>query len=368
MSNPTEIRPQPGPQEDWLSSSADIAVLGGSAGGGKTWAMVHDPLRHVANPDFGAVIFRRTSPQITNEGGLWDEAGKVYPLIGAKANQSTLDWRFPSGANIGFRHLQHEATKYDWQGTQLPFIGFDELPHFTESVFFYMLSRNRSTCGVRPYVRATCNPDPGWVKRLLAPWVDRKFADPARSGEIRWFARIKGVIVWGRSAEDLERDHPKCYPKSITFVRASIFDNKKLLDADPGYLANLHALPDVERARLLDGDWDVVNEGLVYPDFGQAVVEAEDWPDSLEGRRYGGIDWGFNNPFGAVEAVLDRDDVLWVRWERWGSRIRSPSSAAPSTTSCRASTSARSRWKPGSPRSPTAFGRAASRSTARSGI
>ena len=319
-----EIRPQPGPQETWLKSPADIAIYGGAAFGGKSFALLMEPLRHSANPLFGAVIFRRTSKQVENEGGLWDTSGEIYPYVGAIPKVGSLDWRFPSGANIGFAHLQHEANKYDWQGAQIPFIGFDELTHFTESQFFYMMSRNRDGmgCGVRPYIRGTTNPDAGsWVKRFLAPWVDRKFPDPAASGEIRWFVRVKGALVWARTRAELIAQHPALFPKSVTFVRASIFDNKIGMERDPSYLGSLHAQTPVEKARLLDGDWDVVNEGLVYPDFGSAVIEAEDWPKELTGRRYGGIDWGWNNPFGALEAALDRDDVLWVRWERHGSRI-----------------------------------------------
>jgi hypothetical protein len=317
----TEIRPQP-TQEKWLSSEADIAVYGGAAFGGKSFALVLEPLRHVANPDFGAVIFRRTSPQITNEGGLWDEAGKLYPLAGASPRIGDLEWRFPSGATVSFRHLQFEKNKYDWQGTQIPLIGFDELTHFSESQFWYLISRNRSTSGVRPYVRATTNPDASsWVKRFLAPWIDRKHPDPAASGEVRYFVRVNGQIVWGRTREDLKAAHPDLEPKSATFVRATIWDNRIGMAKDPGYLANLQAQTPVERARLLDGDWDVMNDGLVYPDFGTCVVEPEDWPKHLDGQHVGGIDWGWNNPFAALAAVLDRDDVLWVEWERYGSRI-----------------------------------------------
>lgn len=318
----TEIRPQAGPQETWLESPADIAVYGGAAFGGKTFALLMEAMRHTDNPGFGAVIFRRTSPQITNEGGLWDSAGQLYPLAGATPLVGSLDWRFPSGANVGFRHLQHEANKYNWQGTQVPLLGFDELTHFSESQFWYMISRNRSTCGVRPYVRATTNPEPGWVKKLLGPWVDRKHPMyPTPSGTLLYFVRVQGELVWATHTSTLSRDHPGLNPKSITFVRSTIWDNRIGMAKDPDYLGNLQAQSPVERARLLDGDWDVVNEGLVYPDFGSCVVEVEDWPDHIDGGKWGGIDWGWNNPFAALEAVLDGDDVLWVHWERHGSRI-----------------------------------------------
>lgn len=316
------FRPNSRPQELFLGSPCDIAVYGGSAGGGKTRAILMECLRHVANPGFGAVVFRRTSPQITSEGGLWDEAGKVFPRVGGVQRVGDLQYAFPGGSKVTFKHLQHEKTKYDWQGSQVPLICFDELTHFSESQFFYLLSRNRSTCGVRPYVRATTNPDASsWVKRFLAPWVDRKSPDPAASGEVRWFVRINGEILWARSKAGLQERFAGCRPKSVTFVRARVHDNVDLLRLDPDYLANLMAQSPVERARLLDGDWDVVNDGLVYPDFGTCVVEPEGWPAAIHGREWGGIDWGWNNPFAALRGTLDGDDVLWVSWLRYGSRM-----------------------------------------------
>src|SRR5690606_2742766 len=163
------IAPQPGPQTAFLSTSADIAIYGGAAGGGKSWALLLEPLRHIHNPKFGGVIFRRESKQVTNEGGLWDESEKIYPLVGAKPRVGDLQWVFPSGCCLTFAHLQHETDKLSWQGSQIAFIGFDELTHFTRTQFFYMLSRNRSLCGVAPYIRATTNPDAdSWVAEFIA--------------------------------------------------------------------------------------------------------------------------------------------------------------------------------------------------------
>lgn len=261
------IAPQLGPQEQFLSTSADLCVYGGAAGSGKSFALLMETLRHVDNPHFGAVVFRRTYPEIKNEGGLWDEASKLYPLIGARPKETTLEWEFPSGSRVKFAHMQLERDKYSWQGSQVPLLCFDELTHFSESVFFYMLSRNRSTCGVRPYVRATTNPDAdSWVKAFLAPWVDSSFPDPAKSGEIRWFVRDGGQIKWV-----LPRTPDA---KSVTFIRASIYDNRILLEKNPEYLANLKALPLVERQRLLDGDWEIRPSGNKFKRHWFEIVDA----------------------------------------------------------------------------------------------
>ena len=253
------IGPQPGPQEIFLSSSADIVIYGGAAGGGKSYGLLLEALRHIDNPEYGAVVFRRTYPEIMNEGGLWGESMSMYPLLGGKSSEDPPHWTFPSGATIRFAHMQYGKDMYSWQGSQIPLIGFDELTLFTKAQFFYMLSRNRSTCGVKPYVRATCNPDAdSWVKIFLAPWVheDWPLEERAESGEIRWFVIDGDELVWlPKDGEYPNEQYP--FAKSVTFIEADIYDNPKLLEKDPGYLANLHALPLVERERLLHKNWRI---------------------------------------------------------------------------------------------------------------
>ncbi len=219
-----------------------------------------DALRYAALEPvegFGAVIFRRESPQITNQGGLWDEASSLYSLAKGKPNQKFLSYSWLKyKTRIRFSHMQLETDKEAWQGSQIPYIGWDELTHFLESQFFYMLSRNRSTCGVKPRMRGTTNPDAdSWVKRFLAPWVDETYPNPAKSGEIRCFVREDGQLRWLEEGET----HPDS--KSMTFIEADVHDNPALLKRDPGYLANLKALPLVERERLLNKNWTIRHEG-----------------------------------------------------------------------------------------------------------
>ena len=73
-----DLYPQPGPQERFLSSSADIAIYGGAAGGGKTFGLTMESVRHVDVPDFGAIVFRRTSPQLVGAGSIWKESKGVF--------------------------------------------------------------------------------------------------------------------------------------------------------------------------------------------------------------------------------------------------------------------------------------------------
>lgn len=261
------IGPQAGPQTQFLETTADIAIYGGSAGGGKSFALLLDPIRHYNNPEFGGVIFRKNSTMVRNQGGLWDESEKLYQKLGAHPREAFLDWTFPDGGNLKFGHLEHERSVYDWQGSQIPYIGFDELTHFSEKQFFYMLSRNRSTSGIPGYVRATCNPDrDSWVRTLIDwyikgddyPSEERGFPIPERSGVLRWFVRIDDKIVWANSREELTDIYGESsLPTSFTFIPAKLTDNKILMEKDPQYLARLNSLQRVERMRLLGGNWDV---------------------------------------------------------------------------------------------------------------
>ncbi len=260
------ISPQKGPQEMFLSSSADIVIYGGAAGGGKTYALLLEPLRHHNNGKFGCVIFRKNSNQIFAEGGLWDTAYSIYPYVGGVPKITpTPSWTFPSGMKVSFGHLDRKDDVLKWQGSQIAMIAFDELTHFTQSQFFYMLSRNRSSSGVSGYIRATCNPDAdSWVADLIKWWwdPDTGYPIPERSGVVRYFVRVNGELYWGDTKESLcfelgLTDEEALQVKSMTFISSKLSDNKILMENDPSYLANLKALPIVEQERLLHGNWKI---------------------------------------------------------------------------------------------------------------
>ena len=260
MSDEFELRPQAGPQEDFLRNNANIVIYGGAAGGGKTFALLLECLRWIKKTGFSAVIFRRTSIQVRNPGGLWDTSLTIYPLASGYPRQSTLEWKFPSGAKVSFAHMDHDNDRFNWQGAQIPLIGFDELTHFTWQQFMYMFSRNRSVSGVPSYIRATTNPDPdSWVRHMISWWIDEKsgYAIPERSGKIRWFVVESDKIIWGDSKEELTSKDKTRLPKSFSFVASTIYDNKILLERDPTYLASLKALSRFEREQLLMGNWNV---------------------------------------------------------------------------------------------------------------
>lgn len=285
-----DIGPQEGPQDQFLKTKADIAIFGGSVGGGKSWALLIEPLRNIDVPGFGAVIFRRESTQIRAEGGLWDMSMELYPrFLGIPRESPSLDWRFPSGARIQFAHMQHESDRLSWDSTQIALICFDQLESFSWKQFIYMLSRNRSMCGVSPYIRATCNPNPDhYLRQFLAWWIDKDtgYAIPEHSGVIRWFVNVNNEDHWAGTPEELKTQFgDDCDPKSCTFIRSSIYDNQILLKMNPGYIATLKKLPLIDRERLLEGNWNVrESAGMFFQRAWFEIVEAA--PADADRIRY----------------------------------------------------------------------------------
>ena len=289
---------QEGKQALFGTIDADVIIFGGAAGAGKTRALLTDFVcqEYIDNPDYRAVMFRRTYPEFTQAGGLVDESRKIYyPIKGTFIEKPSLEWRFPSGARVSFRHLQHEKTVHIYQGSQITRIGFDELTHFTQEQFFYLLSRNRSVSGIKPAVRATCNPDAdSWVASFISWWINPKdgYAIEERSGIVRYFIRQGDTVYWADDKQelidkfslkdklfemipsDIQKEFlsdeeisikPEDLIKSFTFIPATIFDNKELIKVNPTYLANLYSLHQVERERLLRGNWKIKYEaGTVF--------------------------------------------------------------------------------------------------------
>jgi len=274
-----KIAPQPGPQTQFATTSADIALFGGASGGGKTFWLICEPLRHVRPMKdksgksisnlFNAVTFRRTYKQITEAGGMWSETMHIYPQLGAVPKVADLRWEFPGGASIRFRHLQHEQDRMLYQGAQIGLLCFDQAEQFSSEAFWYLLQRNRSMSGIRPYVRMTCNPDPDcFLAEMIDWWLDEDgYPIKDRSGILRYFIRLGEQLIWADTPQELVEQHsdyfertgvdPRYIYKSFTFIPSNIRDNQILMEKNPTYLANLWLLPEIERERLLHGNWKI---------------------------------------------------------------------------------------------------------------
>ena len=304
----TELKPQKGKQTDFLNTKADICFYGGAAGGGKSFGLLLEMLRHYRNPNFVATIFRRTSAQFTRAGGLWDESTKMYAQIpGSYSRTSDHTWYFPhpddpdrKGATIQMAHLEHDKDKLNYAGAQIPLLCFDELTHFTESMFVFLMSRNRSAdCGFRPYMRATTNPErDSWVKRWIQWYLDDDgYAIEERSGVIRYFIRIEGEMIWedsngvsSREALFKQYGKPAGYDspdqiKSFTFIPSKLSDNKKLMDNDPSYKGSLLSMDKLNRMLLLEGNWNAKAESGTYFQR-QWVDEIDHPPPRMTSVRY----------------------------------------------------------------------------------
>lgn len=256
-----------------------------------SFCLLLDPLRNIADPAFNGVTFRRTSKQVTIGGGLWDTSVNLYRSQGSIPIEGKLTHRFPSGAKIAFSHLEHAKNRFDHQGAQYPFIGFDELTHFEKNMFWYLVTRSRRPDNyVGPcYVRATTNPtdkdDPigGWVRDLIDWWIDPDtgYAIKERSGVIRYMTVQDDKVIW--VPEDW-RDEDGQPPKSFTFIAASLDDNPS---ADPSYKSTLSAQDSVTKERLLNGNWNISYKGGMFNPAWFKVVDQV--PDGIKWLRY----WDF---------------------------------------------------------------------------
>lgn len=324
MAEIEQIKPQEGFQIRFLSSSADIIIAGGAAGGGKSYSLLMDASRHVDNSKYRATIFRRTMPQIKNAGGLWDDSVNIYGKTGrAKPSFGIAQWDWESGARIKFTHLQHEKDIYTHQGAQYAFIGFDEITHFTKKQFLYLLTRNRSTCGIRPVVRATCNPDPdSFVFDLISWWIDEDgWVIPERIGKMRYFTVYKEAFIFGNTPEEVIEKCPELFSdplifnnvkvedmvKSLEFVPGRITDNKELLRTNPSYLANLNAQSDEVRNQLLYGNWKAVQDTLALCKFNKINDVFSNILDNETAEKYITCD----------VARTGRDLAIVLTWKGW---------------------------------------------------
>ena len=282
---------QPQPKQIAFMQRPEFECLyGGAAGGGKSDALVVEALRQVHIPHYKGLILRKTYPQLTE---LIDKSLLIYPraIPGARYNSTTHTWTFPSGAKIVFGSMNHKQDRINYQGKAYDFIGFDELTHFEYDEYTYLYSRCRPNGpGTRCYVRATTNPGGkghNWVK-------DRFITAAPPMTPI-----VEDVEVTDNKGKTM---HIK---RDRIFVPATVFDNQKLLDNDPSYIASLGMMPEAEKRALLYGDWNSFS-GQVFNEWRNDPAHYDDrlWthvvnPFSIPDTWpiYRGMDWGYAKPF-----------------------------------------------------------------------
>lgn len=259
---PTLWEPNSKPQERFLQTGAYEALYGGAAGGGKSDALLVGALRHVDKPRYHALLLRREFPELRRT--LIKRSLELYPQTapGARYRQDEATWYFPSGARIEFGHAQHEQDVHKYQGGEFQYLGFDEVTHFTEYQFRYLLSRGRSAVAadgtsIPINVRATTNPGgPGhaWVMARWAPWLWREPGTPEMPQWAGPRAASGQVLHYTLSEDGTETWVPQGTPESFgrVFIGARASDNPNI---SPEYILSLRGQDAVTRAQLLDGDW-----------------------------------------------------------------------------------------------------------------
>lgn len=305
----TAVAWKPNSEAQWRFSAAGEfeALYGGAKGGGKSRVLVAMALRFVHRPTYKAVIFRRTYPRLKE---LIEFARRIYPLHGGKGTAKWMDWRFPGGGQILFRHMQHESDAGDHQGQQYQFIGFDELTQFTKEQYEELLSCARSEDPEIPVmVRSTANPGGighGWVKERFIDCCPTVALGPPRKHEetgVVWQPLGPGPVFY----DPLTRLSRRFYPSKA-------FDNPDLLKANPHYINLLKGLPLHLRKAYLEGDWNVFH-GQYFTEWKEALHVrppgfwekgvTDQFGIPLSWERFGGIDYGSANPWSAVECAAD---------------------------------------------------------------
>lgn len=250
------------------------------------------------NQAYRGVIFRRTFPRL---GEIIDRSHKYYRKLGGvySGSDSTLKlpaWTFRSGAKVAFSHCQNEEDKYNHQGREWHFIGFDQLEEFTETQYLYLIAQNRtSEKSIRCYIRSTANP--GGVGHS---WVKRRFIDCLKPYEIKRFKRVND--------EDIECDESDPVGISRSFVPATVYDNPSLTTNDPGYVSRLEQLPEIDKQALLYGNWEIF-KGQFFKMWRNSIHVKD--KAVLPGHfKFLALDYGYSKPSAVGWWAVDFDGNL----------------------------------------------------------
>lgn len=289
---PVIFKPNPGPQTAFFAAEEQEVLYGGAAGGGKSYALIADPMRYFDNKHFRGLILRRTNDELREL--IW-KSQELYPQIWKEAvwREKDKEWRFPSGARLWMTYLERDDDVMRYHGQAFTYIGIDELTQYsTPFAWNFMRSRLRDASGTLPlFMRATTNPGGpghGWVKRM--------FIDPAPHGKPFWATDEDGQVIKFPSDHPLRPNEPLFQRR---FIPAKVSDNPYIW-ADGRYETNLMSLPEEKRRQLLYGDWDVA-EGAAFSEFRQSLHVVEPFEVPKLWRRFRSCDFGYSErSFSAV--------------------------------------------------------------------
>ena len=306
------FKPNAGPQTDFLAAGEREVLYGGSAGGGKSYAMLADPLRYMGHPSFSGLLLRHTTEELRE---LIYKSQEIYPRIwsGIKWSERKMQWVAPSGARLWMSYLDRDDDVLRYQGLAFSWIGFDELTQWaTPFAWNYMRSRLRSTAPDLPiFMRATTNPGGRGHH-----WVKKMFIDPSPYGK-------------KFDATDIETGEVLKYPaghekagRSLfkrRFIPARLSDNPYLAEQGD-YEAMLLSLPEQQRRQLLDGDWDI-KEGAAFTEFDRNIHTIEPFRIPSNWVKFRACDYGYGSKSGVLWFAVSPSEQLIVYRELYVSKV-----------------------------------------------
>lgn len=325
--NPYTIMTQPGGQEHLATTNAQVAIYGGSRGGGKSFSLLLDALNDIMRRNFRSIVMRK---EIGDLSDLIETSRGIYSQFGTyNRSKGDMTWNFNAGGWLQFGYYadSYEDFHDRYQGKQYAFIGIDEITQMEFRKFKYILTCNRNASFLRNRLIGTCNPDPdSWVARFIDWWIDDEGDPiPERDGLVRYcFMDGESVssIIWGNTREEVYQqckgtidslsrgfeefgDPKELFIKSVTFIAGRLADNKQLMRSDPSYLANLANQSEEQRARDLGGNWK-------YKSIGDDMIKL----DQMEQFFENAVDEGDGKPYASCDIATEGgDNLVLVLWK-----------------------------------------------------
>ena len=273
-------------QNQFRTADAFEVLFGGAAGGGKSHGQLIDALLYALNyPKSSQIIFRSTFADL--EKSLIRKSRDLYPLNLASYNDSKHTWKFKNGSIIDFGYIQYEKDVYQYQSAEYDIIRFDELTHFTEFMYTYMISRCRGANNYPKHIKSSTNP--GGIGHA---WVKKRFIDIGEPNKVHTCKLDTGEMV------------------TRIFIPSLVTDNKFIVENDPDYIRRLDNLPEKERKALKYGDWDIY-DGQYFSEFDRSIHVCEPFEIPRNWNRYISFDYGLDK-FAVLFIAVDTKGRAYV--------------------------------------------------------
>ena len=306
------FRPNDGPQTDFLAASEREVLYGGSAGGGKSYAMLADPLRYITHPQFSGLLIRHTTEELREL--VW-KSQELYPkaIPNIKWSERKMQWVSPQGGRLWFSYLDRDDDVLRYQGLAFSWIGFDELTQWaTPFAWNYLRSRLRTPASDLPIaMRATTNPGGAGHQ-----WVKKMFIDPAPANQSFWATDIDNGQVLRYPNGHTKEGEPLFRRK---FIPARLFDNPYLAESGD-YETMLLSLPEHQRKQLLEGNWDVA-EGAAFPEWNTDIHVIEPFDIPKTWKKFRACDYGYGSYSGVVWIAISPSEQLIVYRELYTQKV-----------------------------------------------